>query len=218
MRSVVGISWCFLVVSVAPACKGQEVIEAKPGEDVTLPCECPRRAAITLLEWSRPELKKDGYVFFYRNNRPYDNYQHPSFVDRVELKNPSVEEGDVSVILKNASVNDTGTYECRIILSNTGSSGKTTIELKKLITLKVSESGGTAENSWDGGNTDLENGDEGNKHERSGGVVVATAVGLLKGSLSQVSDVLQLEAAKFGTSMQREMDLLHVRDPDDLHE
>ncbi|XP_067380891.1 sodium channel regulatory subunit beta-3-like isoform X2 [Channa argus] len=129
----------------------QKEIEVKPGEDATLQCQCPRHADITLLEWSRPELKKDGYVFFYRNSRPYENYQHQFFMGRVELRNESsVKDGDVSVILKNVNISDTGTYECRIVISNPGSSGRTTTELKHLITLKVSESGGGAEHVLDG--------------------------------------------------------------------
>ncbi|XP_067380892.1 sodium channel regulatory subunit beta-3-like isoform X3 [Channa argus] len=166
---LVRIAWSFLIFASASAFEVQKEIEVKPGEDATLQCQCPRHADITLLEWSRPELKKDGYVFFYRNSRPYENYQHQFFMGRVELRNESsVKDGDVSVILKNVNISDTGTYECRIVISNPGSSGRTTTELKHLITLKVSESGNKAENNWDGGNNLLER----------GAVLVAIAVGL----------------------------------------
>eukprot|EP00064_Thunnus_orientalis_P024876 superscaffoldBa00011381_g25191 len=74
----------------------QREITAKPGDDVTLQCRSPRDEAITLLEWSRPDLL-DSYVFLYRNERSYENYQHPTVRGRVQLRDPEMKDGDVSV-------------------------------------------------------------------------------------------------------------------------
>uniref|UniRef100_A0A3Q1K0C1 Ig-like domain-containing protein n=1 Tax=Anabas testudineus TaxID=64144 RepID=A0A3Q1K0C1_ANATE len=92
----------------------QKKMKVKPGDDVSLPCQGPRGADIRVLEWEKPELKTDGYVFFFRERRSYGNYQHPSYCGRVELKDPEMKDGDVSVILKNVTINDTGTYECYV--------------------------------------------------------------------------------------------------------
>eukprot|EP00064_Thunnus_orientalis_P022494 superscaffoldBa00007615_g22692 len=89
-------------------------MKPKPGDDVTLQCQSPRDEAYTLLAWSRPDLKTDDYVFFFRDDRSYEHYQHPSFRGRVQLRDPEMKDGDVSVILKNVTINDTGTYKCRV--------------------------------------------------------------------------------------------------------
>ncbi|XP_038586481.1 coxsackievirus and adenovirus receptor homolog isoform X5 [Micropterus salmoides] len=113
----------------------QPEMVVNPGQDVPLQCQGLRDASVTLLEWTRPDLKSDGYVFFYRNERPYENYQHPSFHGRVELRDPEMKDGDASVVLKNVTFNDTGTYECRIITN-------TRQEIKHLIGLNVTDSAG----------------------------------------------------------------------------
>lgn len=113
----------------------------RSGQDVTLHCQDPRGVNITLLEWSIPEIKTDGYVFFYRNGRSYESYQHERFKGRVELTDPSMKNGDVSVILKNVNVNDTGTYECRIITSNLSSGQRVKSDSRKSINLTVTDSG-----------------------------------------------------------------------------
>uniref|UniRef100_A0A3Q4GDN4 Ig-like domain-containing protein n=1 Tax=Neolamprologus brichardi TaxID=32507 RepID=A0A3Q4GDN4_NEOBR len=93
--------------------------KVRPGEDSLLQCQSPRGDVIILLEWRRSDLKSDTYVFFFRNQRPYENYQHKFFKGRVELRDPTMKDGDVSVILKNVSTSDTGTYECEITVRNT---------------------------------------------------------------------------------------------------
>ncbi|KAK2809252.1 hypothetical protein Q5P01_000572 [Channa striata] len=93
-------------------CSTLEEIKAKPGDDVTLQCQGPRQGAIELLEWSKHDLK--DYVFYFRDERSYENFQHPAFHGRVELRDPQMKDGDMSVILKNVNIKDTGTYECYV--------------------------------------------------------------------------------------------------------
>uniref|UniRef100_A0AAQ6IM14 Ig-like domain-containing protein n=1 Tax=Anabas testudineus TaxID=64144 RepID=A0AAQ6IM14_ANATE len=95
--------------------KSQE-ITAKPGEDVTLQCQGPRDEAVLMLRWTRADLTaEDGYVFFTREKHlSHEKYQHESYRGRVKLKDPEMKDGDVSVILKNVTINDTGTYECYV--------------------------------------------------------------------------------------------------------
>lgn len=56
----------------------------------------------------------------------------------MELRDPSMKDGDVSVILKNVSTSDTGTYECEITARN--KEGVTT-ETKHSVNLTVTTSG-----------------------------------------------------------------------------
>lgn len=110
------------------------------GENVTLQCQSLRHEVITVLKWVRPELKSDGYVFFYRNKRSFRSYQLPSFVDRVQLKDPNLKDGDASVILSNVNVNDTGRYECHFSVRRS-----IIAEVTHFINLTVTEAGGFAE-------------------------------------------------------------------------
>ncbi|GLD71253.1 coxsackievirus and adenovirus receptor homolog [Lates japonicus] len=103
----------------------------KPGEDVLLHCQGPRDDTIIMLRWSKPDLKSKLYVFYFKDNRSYEKYQHPSFHGRVELRDPEMKNGDASVILKNVNINDAGRYKCYV--GKTGSPP----ELISNITLKV---------------------------------------------------------------------------------
>ncbi|KAL3050949.1 hypothetical protein OYC64_001264 [Pagothenia borchgrevinki] len=86
-------------------------VKAMSGQNVTLQCNGPTDAALTKIKWERPDLKGHA-VFFVRENRPYENFQDPRYHGRVELKDPEMKNGDVSVVLMSVSVNDTGTYQC----------------------------------------------------------------------------------------------------------
>ncbi|XP_067436521.1 coxsackievirus and adenovirus receptor homolog [Thunnus thynnus] len=156
---------CFLSFTVSAV---------KPGENVILQCQSPRDANITALTWSRPDLnpETDGFVLFFRENRLYEDYQHPSFRGRVQLRDPEMKDGDVSVILKNVTINDTGTYKCRVSVNSKGYELMNTINLTvNTIYLKVEDSGHTAGNTWT-----EEDKDGGKKEERNHGLTVGLPV------------------------------------------
>ncbi|XP_039908004.1 myelin-oligodendrocyte glycoprotein-like isoform X2 [Simochromis diagramma] len=115
----------------------QHDVQAKLGVDVTLQCEISTDEIISVLKWSRADLNTDGYVYFYRNKRSYENYQHPSFHGRVKLKDPEMKDGDVSLILKNVTFNDTGMYECHIAVRNPERSKRVHTEISHFINLTV---------------------------------------------------------------------------------
>ncbi|XP_045898989.1 coxsackievirus and adenovirus receptor homolog [Micropterus dolomieu] len=123
-----------------------------------------------MIKWIRPDPKSDDiYVFYFRDGRSYENYQHESYRGRVELRDPEMKDGDASVILKNVNINDTGTYECRVKERN--NPGK--VEVINTISLtSVTEPGHTAGHK--------EGGDEegGNKEEGDGEGNVGLRVGL----------------------------------------
>uniref|UniRef100_A0A3B4GX04 Ig-like domain-containing protein n=1 Tax=Pundamilia nyererei TaxID=303518 RepID=A0A3B4GX04_9CICH len=112
-------------------------MQATLGADVTLQCQITTDERISVLKWSRPDLNTDGYVYFYRNKRSYENYQHPSFHGRVKLRDPEMKDGDVSVILKNVTFNDTGMYECHIAVRNPVRSKRAHTEISHFIELTV---------------------------------------------------------------------------------
>ncbi|XP_005754546.1 sodium channel subunit beta-3-like isoform X2 [Pundamilia nyererei] len=115
----------------------QQDVQAKFGEDVTLQCQITTDERISVVKWSRPDLNTDGYVYFYRNKRFYENYQHPSFHGRVKLRHPEMKDGDVSIILKNVTFNDTGMYECHIAVRNPVRSKRAHTEISLFIDLTV---------------------------------------------------------------------------------
>ncbi|XP_073330992.1 coxsackievirus and adenovirus receptor homolog [Pagrus major] len=142
--------FCVLVFSVVSATGELQEVNVQRGQEVVLQCRGPTDASVTLLEWTRLDLKSDGYMFFYRNKQFYEAYQLQSFRGRVELVDPQVKDGDFSVVLKNVDISDSGSYECRVVI---GTPGKTThSEVKRVIELKVTDSEATVGRIRGGGN------------------------------------------------------------------
>ncbi|CAI5660127.1 unnamed protein product [Oreochromis niloticus] len=94
----------------------QKIIPAEPGQkNVTLPCRAPNNNNnIVVLEWSRADLG-EKYVLLFRDEQLDPENQHPSFKNRVDLQDRQMKDGDVSLILKDVTTTDNGTYECRVV-------------------------------------------------------------------------------------------------------
>ncbi|CAG5965501.1 unnamed protein product [Menidia menidia] len=128
-------------------------IRAEAGQDsVILPCATRKEKNITAVEWSRNDLDPD-YVLLFRNGRLESEGQHPSFMNRVDLQDRQMKDGDPSVILKNVTINDAGTYECRV---TQGGGGQRRYTFKTIIHLVVSppgtqEGGGKGRRGKEGG-------------------------------------------------------------------
>ncbi|XP_019212479.1 hemicentin-1 isoform X2 [Oreochromis niloticus] len=97
----------------------QKNITAESGQDVSLTCRAPNKN-IKFVHWSRADLKTE-YVLVYRDERLFTDHQHPSFKDRVDLKDRQMKDGDVSLILKLVTSVDDGTYKCRVFMEETRS-------------------------------------------------------------------------------------------------
>ncbi|MEQ2166364.1 hypothetical protein GOODEAATRI_027249 [Goodea atripinnis] len=86
---------------------------ANPGQDVTLSCQAPDVIkAFAVVKWIRTDLGTQ-HVLLYRENLVKDG-QHPSFQNRVNLKDGLLKDGDVSLVLQNVTNEDNGTYECTV--------------------------------------------------------------------------------------------------------
>ncbi|XP_063324962.1 CD226 antigen-like [Pelmatolapia mariae] len=111
--------YCLMFVSVfAFVSADQKNITAESGQDVTLPCQTPNNKNILTVEWSRADLEPK-YVYVHRDGRFDPENQHTSFKNRVDLQDRQMQDGDVSLILKDVMINDTGTYECRVVQKGT---------------------------------------------------------------------------------------------------
>ncbi|XP_033181621.1 programmed cell death 1 ligand 1-like [Mastacembelus armatus] len=139
------LSLCFLVCVT----EGLTNITAERGQNITLPCRDPSSSEITHLQWTRPDLYPD-YVFVYRDGRFDPVNQHPSFKERVELKDSQMKDGDVSVTLKDVMFNDSGTYKCRVFQGQTEA-----LELINIVHLTVVSAGHREDGGDQGGRVGL---------------------------------------------------------------
>ncbi|XP_027894541.1 uncharacterized protein LOC114157626 isoform X2 [Xiphophorus couchianus] len=89
-------------------------IKAEPGENIFLPCDAPDQGDIRIVEWSRTDLGPES-VLLYRNFQFDPAKQHPSYTDRVDLLVGQIRKLDASLILKNTTTDDSGTYECQVV-------------------------------------------------------------------------------------------------------
>ncbi|KAM4713898.1 uncharacterized protein FYW61_019026 [Anableps anableps] len=83
-------------------------IRVVQGRSVTLPCRAPSMAdPIKYLEWSRTDQKM-SYIILYRDQHFYPDFQDRAFRDRAALLDKEMKEGEVSLLLKNATAADSG--------------------------------------------------------------------------------------------------------------
>uniref|UniRef100_A0A3Q4GKA1 Ig-like domain-containing protein n=1 Tax=Neolamprologus brichardi TaxID=32507 RepID=A0A3Q4GKA1_NEOBR len=92
-------------------------VTAESGQNITLTCRAPNNN-IDVLEWSRADLDTE-YVLLYRDEQFDPDNQHPSFKNRVDLQDRQMKDGDVSLILKDVTINDAGAYDCHVFMRGT---------------------------------------------------------------------------------------------------
>ncbi|XP_067380644.1 V-set and immunoglobulin domain-containing protein 1-like [Channa argus] len=124
-------------------------ITARPGENVSLSCSVHKNSPILVIEWRRRFQNISDVVSVYRDEQSDPEQQHPFYIDGVEQKDKQMKDGDVSLILKNLEIQDTGTYECRVIQGETDQGKRT--ETNCIINLMVFQPGGDEKNGGDGG-------------------------------------------------------------------
>lgn len=127
-------AFCFMGVS-----PDQITIDAKPGEDVTLPCRPDGNKPIVVAEWRRTVLGPDEFVLLFRDDQFDRDAEYKAFKTRVDLKD--IAQGDVSLILKNVMTGDTGIYECRVDhrVNNLRKKSKLTVDPISIVDLRVEQ-------------------------------------------------------------------------------
>ncbi|XP_035988242.1 nectin-4-like [Fundulus heteroclitus] len=96
----------------------QRTITATPGQNIVLTCHTRSRTAVSAVDWTRRDLGSER-VFLLQDSRFETFNQHELFQNRVELRDREKNDGDVSLVLKNVTAADRGTYECRVFQSGT---------------------------------------------------------------------------------------------------
>ncbi|XP_047241846.1 ICOS ligand-like [Girardinichthys multiradiatus] len=140
--------WILFSVSFFFTSTDQTNITAEPGQNTILPCRAADNKPVIAVEWRRTDLGKE-YVLLYRDGHIDPENQHPSYKNRVDLQDRQMMEGNVSLVLKNLTTNDTGAYECRV-----QNEGSREIKLLRTIQLDVPPPGSKDGGSKDGGSKD----------------------------------------------------------------
>ncbi|XP_035849880.1 nectin-4-like [Sander lucioperca] len=139
----------FLLLLFLPseAASDMIVVPVHPGQDAILPCQAAD-PSISVVEWSRHDPKPE-YILFYSDKETDTTIHNPSFKNRVDLSGNELNGGDASLILKNVSSIDQGTYECRVAPAGSKRAKRSIIDSNPIrtIRLQVTDSGS---NSKDG--------------------------------------------------------------------
>ncbi|XP_026224979.1 pheromone-processing carboxypeptidase KEX1-like [Anabas testudineus] len=153
-------------------------ITVKPGDSVTLPCQVDKANA-EAVKWT---VGKERLCLNRNHNRKRCENVASSYENRVEMAGLWKENGNASLELINATVSDTGTYECSV-----GNGGDT----DPITTIKLTVEPGTNKDEGDkdggdkdggdkdGGNNDGEDKDGGDKSGHVGLIVDLLVVLLL---------------------------------------
>ncbi|XP_013122024.1 coxsackievirus and adenovirus receptor [Oreochromis niloticus] len=113
MTPLTSLCLCVALLLADLASSEQKTITAESGQKkVTLTCGALNKNII-VVEWSREGLEPE-YVLVYRGGKFVSDEQHPSFKNRVDLQDRQMKGGDASLILKDVTINDTGTYKCHV--------------------------------------------------------------------------------------------------------
>lgn len=96
------------------------------GATVVLPCFTPD-ASIRALEWTRSDMAYPEYILFFSDGRSDTRHQRSCYRDRVDLTDAKLRDGDISLVIRNVSSSDIGTYECRVAEQKSGSRHKRAI-------------------------------------------------------------------------------------------
>ncbi|XP_035849868.1 hepatitis A virus cellular receptor 2-like isoform X1 [Sander lucioperca] len=160
-----------------------DVIEltVDPGDNATLPCQAAD-SSIRAVAWSRPDLEPD-IILYYSDGHLDPTYQNPSFKDRVDLVDRELKDGDVSLILKNVSSIDNGTYECRVTSADFRRKKRAVIDSEPIRTIRLQVTEPADPNSGNSMNENSMNDVPEDGNSSPGGRYLGLAAGVLVGLL-----------------------------------
>uniref|UniRef100_A0A672HMN9 Ig-like domain-containing protein n=1 Tax=Salarias fasciatus TaxID=181472 RepID=A0A672HMN9_SALFA len=112
---------CRLLQIQVDLCDGSRHVDVSVNT-VILPCSYQSHTPVLVLRWNQTNIQaehENDYVLLDRQGSLVTDHQLRRFQGRVELQDPKLENGNFSLILKNVTDSDDGTYECEIILKTT---------------------------------------------------------------------------------------------------
>ncbi|XP_039457824.1 uncharacterized protein LOC120434222 [Oreochromis aureus] len=127
------------------------------------------------VEWSRADLG-EKYVLLYRDGHFEPRNQHPSFKNRVDLQDRQMKDGDVSLILKDVTIDDTGTYECRVFVGETSPWKSISIIYLSVVDPPGQPGGDSEDGGKEAGGKKEEGKEAGGKEDGSVGLIVGLSV------------------------------------------
>ncbi|XP_007541898.1 hepatitis A virus cellular receptor 2 homolog [Poecilia formosa] len=175
-------SWFLVLLSLISVQFGSagETIRAEPGKDAILPCDAPEKKPVIIVEWRRCDLGGNDHVALYQDDQFDDEGQNPAYKNRVDLQDREMKDGDVSLVLKNVTTDDTGTYECRVdgIKNKRRKRSHLKNEPICIINLVVSAPGSNEGQKKDGGNEEGQPENEGTSTGLIAGLSVLAVLAL----------------------------------------
>uniref|UniRef100_A0A3B3BRA7 Ig-like domain-containing protein n=1 Tax=Oryzias melastigma TaxID=30732 RepID=A0A3B3BRA7_ORYME len=106
--------------SLFPGEQKNEPIIAAPGRDVLLPCRLDSEVDLQdhTVEWTKLEMDPDpikrAFVYFYQNRKTMTKVMLETFIQRVSLNPDGLKRGDVTLKIRNVTLQDEGMYRCYI--------------------------------------------------------------------------------------------------------
>ncbi|XP_035985660.1 coxsackievirus and adenovirus receptor homolog [Fundulus heteroclitus] len=137
---------CLLVLTSLLCFKTHQDQRIIAGDNVTLTCRAAENKDVIYVEWIRTDLESDQYVLVYRDSQFFTEGQSPSFKNRVSLLD--MKNGDVSLVLKNVTTDDTGIYECRVDYARNNRSKRSILDTEPICIINLRVEAGNK----DGGN------------------------------------------------------------------
>uniref|UniRef100_A0A3B3C646 Ig-like domain-containing protein n=1 Tax=Oryzias melastigma TaxID=30732 RepID=A0A3B3C646_ORYME len=99
-------------------CFQNKPIIAAPGDDVILPCRLDSEVDLQdfTVEWSKLDLHHDPFSFvcYYQFSRIVTEVMNKRFIQRVSLNPDGLKRGDVTLKIRNVTLQDEGKYSCFI--------------------------------------------------------------------------------------------------------
>ncbi|XP_023821753.1 myelin-oligodendrocyte glycoprotein-like isoform X2 [Oryzias latipes] len=91
-----------------------EPIIAAPGDDVILPCRLDSQEDLQdqTVEWIKLDMKH--FVYLYWSRTIITEHMNESLIPRVSLNQDGLKRGDVTLKIRNVSLQDEGKYSCFI--------------------------------------------------------------------------------------------------------
>uniref|UniRef100_H2MZS5 Ig-like domain-containing protein n=1 Tax=Oryzias latipes TaxID=8090 RepID=H2MZS5_ORYLA len=121
--TILEVSWSSHVVPVR-LLPGENLLSVYSGDDVILPCRLDSEEDLQdqAVEWTKLEVKPDPkdpqgrvpFVYFYRNRKTMTTVMIESLIPRVSLDQDGLKRGDVTLKIRNVSLQDEGKYSCFI--------------------------------------------------------------------------------------------------------